>query len=226
VLIVTEYWRQRLLKRSVEEEKCSVVMNLPDEKIFKPIDKRRRSGFKLIYHGTLVHRYGVDIIIKAISILKEIIPEIELNIIGEGEELDSLIKLASKLSLKNIYFSKKFIPVTEIPQIIGNMDVGIVPNRINNFTKEILNAKLLEYVAMEVPVIVSRTPGIEYYFDDSMVVFFEPENENELAQKILWLYNEPNRREVLAKNAKKFFITYNWKQEGEKYYSIINNLKT
>ncbi|MBI4722649.1 MAG: glycosyltransferase family 4 protein [Candidatus Stahlbacteria bacterium] len=225
VLTVTEVWRIRLLKRGVQKEKCSVVMNLPDERIFKHIkyNTEEKEHFNLIYHGTLVKRYGVDIAIKAVSIIN--IPNIKLNIIGDGEELEELIKLAHSLSLQDkVYFSKKFIPVNVIPDIIAKMDVGLVPNRVNIFTNDILNAKLLEYVASGIPTIVSRTAGIEYYLDESKVVFFEPGNAEILAQKILWLYNNPAERIKLATNAKKFLTQYNWRNEKEKYCAIISSL--
>lgn len=226
ILVVTEIWRQRLVERSVQGKKCTVLMNLPDERLFKStphIAGLEKKHFNLIYHGTLVHRYGVDIAIRAVNILN--IPEIRLNIIGEGEELATLIKLVYELGLEDkVYFSKKFIPVNAIPELISKMDVGIVPNRLNNFTKDILNAKLLEYVAMGIPVIASRTRGIEYYFDNTMVAFFESGNAEELAQKIVWLYNNPEERTKLVVNAKKFLTQYHWMAEKEKYYNIISAL--
>ena len=223
VLIVTDIWRKKLLERSVAGKKCSVLMNLPDDSIFKPVSiKKRDKYFNLIYHGTLVERYGVDIAIRAVSILKNKIPEIRLSIIGQGEELSELIHLTEELSLEDkVYFNRKFVPVDEIPEIIAKMDVGIVPNRLNIFTQDILNAKLLEYVSMDIPAVASRTPGIEYYFDEEMVAFFEAGNVEELASRILWLYNNPKEREKLVANAKKFFEQHSWKKEKERYYRAI-----
>lgn len=227
VLVVTEIWRQRLIERGVTEKKCSVLMNLPDERIFKPIPQfiLKKEHFNLIYHGTLVNRYGVDIAIRAVNILKNTIPKIKLNIIGDGEELESLMELVNNLSLEDkVYFSKKFLPVNAMPDIISRMDIGVVPNRLNNFTKDILNAKLLEYIAMGIPVIVARTPAIEYYFDETMVTFFTPGDEEELAQKITLLYNNPEERTKLVVNAKKFLELHKWEKDKDKYYSIIMEL--
>ena len=223
VLIVTDIWREKLLRRGVDRRKCSVLMNLPDNSIFKPVSvKKSDKYFNLIYHGTLVERYGVDVAIRAVNILKGKIPEIRLNIIGEGETLSELIRLTKELSLEDkVYFNRKFVPVDEIPKIIAKMDIGIVPNRLNIFTQNILNAKLLEYVSMDIPAVASRTSGIEYYFDEKMVAFFEAGNVEELASRILWLYNNPKEREKLVANAKKFFDHHNWSKEKERYYRAI-----
>ena len=41
--------------------------------------------FLLVCHGTMLKRYGQDVAIKAIEIVKEKIPNIQLNILGVGE---------------------------------------------------------------------------------------------------------------------------------------------
>jgi glycosyltransferase involved in cell wall biosynthesis len=224
VFTVTEAWRDQLLQRGVGRGKCSVLMNLPDERLFKPqeLESPTKSVFNIVYHGTLVNRYGVDIAVNAVSILKDSIPEIRLNIIGEGEELERLIRLSRELSVEDrVYFSKGFAPVTTIPGILAEMDIGIVPNRLNDFTKDVLNAKLLEYVAMGLPVVVSRTPGVERYFDESMVSFFEPGNAEELAETILLLYRDKEERARLVKNAGNVLKRHSWAGEKKRYCGVI-----
>ena len=76
IFIVTEIWKNRLLKRGVPAKKCKVLMNSPDETIFKSIPVGARASlrvprpYNLVYHGTLVKRYGIDIAIKAIAIAR------------------------------------------------------------------------------------------------------------------------------------------------------------
>jgi len=226
VLTVTKLWKGRLQERSVRSAKCSVILNVPDDKIFKIINKKRDNKyFNLIYHGTIAKRYGIDVAIKAINIIKDEIPSIRFTILGEGDQLEEFINLTRKLSLENyIYFSKQFVPVEKLPTIIAQMDIGVVPNRNNEFAGEVLNGKLLEYVAMRIPVIVSKTIGIQQYFNDSMVMFFEPENVKDIARKILYLYRHPEERRKLIQNADKFNQKHNWRKEKQKYYEIVDRL--
>lgn len=217
VITVTEIWKKRLIKRGAGKNKCTVIMNLPDTKIFSPRKKNNSPNFNLVYHGTLVKRYGVDIAIKATAIAKKTIPNIKFNVIGTGEELENLIKLSNELKISdNLYFSKQFVPVLELPEILSNMDVGIVANRDDCFTKEVFNAKLQEYIAMDIPVIASRTIGIKQYLDDHSILFFTPDSEKELAEKIIYLYNTPLKRKQLTENAKRFFLSHNWRTESQK----------
>ena len=83
VITVSEHWRQALIQRGVPENKCSVVMNVADESIFHPngsghIRSTRNGEFRLIYHGSMHQRYGLDLAVEAIDRLRHEIPGIHL----------------------------------------------------------------------------------------------------------------------------------------------------
>lgn len=220
--------KNTLLRRSITNSKCSVIMNLPDNKIFNREKFRVKTNsdiFSLVYHGTVVERYGLDVAIKAISLVKDKIPNIKFYVYGEGDALPSLFSLTERLKLKNkIYFSERFVPWEKIPKLIGNKDIGISPRRKDKVTDTALSTKLLEYVAMGIPVIVSETTLTAKYFDNSMVMFFEAGNEEDLAKKIFYLYKNPKKRKKLVQNADMFNQDYNWEKEKQKYYRIIDEL--
>ena len=92
------------------------------------------------------------------------------------------------------------------------MDVGILGNRKNSATEVMLPVKMLEYMALGIPVIVPRLKGIEYYFSDDMVSYYESDNVNSMASVILKLYRYKKTRDKQAENAKIFFITYGWEK--------------
>ena len=102
VITVSEHWRQALIQRGVPEHKCSVVMNVADESIFRPSeDARPRSpgldGFRLIYHGTLVERYGLDLAVQAVAQVRHDIPQIHLTLIGLGDYVPHLTQMVQEL---------------------------------------------------------------------------------------------------------------------------------
>ena len=139
--------------------------------------------------------------------------------------IDSLLQLTRELKLEDhVYFSKQAIPVDDVPEWINRADVGIVPKRGSTFANEALSTKLLEFVAMGVPVVVSRTKASQTYFDDSMVMFFEPENEKDLARCVIELYQSPARRKELVRNANRFNEEHNWERYKNIYYHVIDGL--
>jgi len=92
------------------------------------------------------------------------------------------------------------------------MDLGIVGNRKNVATELMLPVKMLEYVALGIPVIVPRLKAIEYYFSDEMVCYFEPENIDSMASAILRLYKDKSLRKAQAEKAKAFVAQYGWEK--------------
>lgn len=228
LIAVNKVHLEALVNHRNPRRKFSIVMNTADEKMFHRLSNRKqvsKDRFKIIYHGTLVRRYGVDIAIKSINIVKEKIPNIRFEIYGDGEALDDLLRLTDDLSLNRyVYFSKQFVLMKELVKLILDADVAVVPNRDDCFTQYILPLKLLEYVAMEIPVISSRTRTIQAYFDDSMVRFFNPGDETDLADAILDFYRHPDRRKRFALNADRFNQRYNWAQQKQIYYQLIDSL--
>jgi glycosyltransferase involved in cell wall biosynthesis len=210
VITVSEHWRRALIERGVPAHKCSVVMNVADENIFHlPEDGRPRlpndSEFRLIYHGTIVHRYGLDLAIRAIAQVRHDIPNIHLTILGYGDQVDTLIQMTQEFGLdKHVTIHRELRPAEELPEIIRTADVGIVPYRDDVFTDGLLPTKLMEYAALGLPAIAARTTAIKAYFRDTMVEFFEPGDVDDLVRCICMLYKNPERLAELAQGCKKF----------------------
>lgn len=228
VITVTEVWRQTLIERGVPAEKASVVMNVADPRIFRRENGEQRPfpnghGFHIIYHGTFTHRYGVDLIIRAVEQARPFIPNIQATLLGGGEYRDELIQLTEELKLtRHIKISQTLLPASELPPLLQQADVGIVPNRSNIFTDGLLPTKLMEYVALGTPVIAARTPTITAYFDDQMVQFFTPDDVADLTRCIIRLGQDRNRRRQLTENADKFNQQYSWNKVAAHYVALID----
>ncbi len=217
-----------LIQHGNSVDKFIVLLNLPDPKIFshKTSDLPKvKTRYALIYHGMIAYRHGLQIVAHAISNLMDEISELEFIIIGEGDGVPDLINLVDQLNITRcVKFSNRFVPIEQLVPIILDADVGIVPILYDEFTKYMLPVKLLEYVALGKPVICSRTETIQAYFDDSMVLFFTPGNVTDLTEKILLLYKQPQIREQLIKNSDRFNHEYNWQQQKQLYYQLVDGL--
>ncbi|NIW62934.1 MAG: glycosyltransferase WbuB, partial [Gemmatimonadetes bacterium] len=61
-------------------------------------------------------------------------------------------------------------PVERVPALIAGADLGLVPCRRDPFVdKVMLPVRLLEYVVMGLPAVVSRVGTVEAYFGDDAV---------------------------------------------------------
>jgi glycosyltransferase involved in cell wall biosynthesis len=207
----------------VPRKKITVLMNLPNVEMFKPITTEKKGeGFRIVYHGTIAHRLGIDLIIRAMARVTERIPA-ELWIYGAGDYLPEALALSSQLGLEEkVHFSRKFFPVEQIPEIVCGMDLGIIGNRRNlACDRYMLPVKLLEYVYLGVPVVAPRLQVIARYFDDTMVRFYEPENVEQMAESVLELFHNREERERLALTAFKFYQKYNMKAQADRYLDLL-----
>jgi glycosyltransferase involved in cell wall biosynthesis len=229
VITVSEHWRQALIQRGVPEKKVSVVMNVADEIIFHPSEQARdyshiKESFRLIYHGTFVERYGLDLAIRAIDQLRWDIPGIHLTLIGRGEYLPYLIRLTDELNLKDYITIEKLHLAEELPDLILSCDLGIAPYKNDVFTDGLVPTKLMEYAALGIPAVAASTTAIQAYFKDTMAEFFEPNNLDDLVRCILFLYKNPDQMAKLAHGCDTFNEHYNWTKISAEYTSLIEGL--
>lgn len=229
VITVTDLWRQTLIERGVPAKKVSVVMNVADDRIFKRgyrNDSTPNKTFRLFYHGGLVPRYGLDMVVEAVAQLREELPNLRFVIHGSGGYKQHLADMAARMNLgDHIYFSNNFCTMEELPGLISGLaDVGVVPYRSDPFTDGILPTKLLEYTALGIPSIVSRTPVIEHYFDETMVEFFTAGDLSGLITSIRSLYYNHARMKGLVDESDKFNQRYNWSRQSADYVALVKRL--
>jgi glycosyltransferase involved in cell wall biosynthesis len=205
-------------------------MNVADEDIFHGPQTQyprppHKDAFRLIYHGTIVHRYGLDLALQAIAEVRKDIPNVHLTILGLGHDASALIEMAEELDLsKHVTIHKELRPAEELPDIIRAADVGVVPYRNDIFTDGLLPTKLMEYAALGLPAIAARTTAIETYFRNTMVEFFEPNNADDLARCIRFLYHNPHRLAELTQGCEKFNRRYNWTTISAEYVALVEEL--
>ena len=116
------------------------------------------------------------------------------------------------------------MPISDLPSLIAVADVGVVPYRRGVFTDGILPTKLMEYISLNMPVIASRTPAIDTYFDETMVEFFEPESIDGLADCIVRLHTDETRRQQLVQGGQTFRQRHSWEMISTDYVTLVKRL--
>jgi glycosyltransferase involved in cell wall biosynthesis len=228
-IAVHKVQREVLVRHGNPPGKFIELLNLPDPALFSrntssPV-RRREAGLRLIYHGTISNRHGLQVLLKAMAILASELQGLELHMIGDGDAVPALLHLRTELGLsRNVRFSPGFIPPEEIVPLLLAADAGVVPTIVDAFTRFMLPVKLLEYVALGLPVICSRTRTVEAYFDDGMVCFFRPGDPYDLAQVIRDLYWNPDRRAEICSQAERFNRDYRWDQHKSSYFRLVDEL--
>jgi glycosyltransferase involved in cell wall biosynthesis len=229
VIVANHIWQDRLLSRSLKPGKCTVLLNSPDRSIFKEgaaKATKSHSGERvsLLYPGSIHWHQGLDLAIRAFGLIYTEVPDVDFHIYGEGPLKRDLVELVQTLHLENRVFFHKPIALREVAAVIARADIGIVPKRSDNFGNEAFSTKIFEFMAVGVPVIVADTMIDKYYFDDSIVHFFQAGNEKDLALRMLELIQDPERRRLQAERAAKFVNQHDWTARKQEYLGLVDGL--
>jgi glycosyltransferase involved in cell wall biosynthesis len=225
VIASNHIWQKRLEGRSVAESKVTTILNYPDTQVFHPKGRDRDNGkLILLYPGTLTYHQGLDIAVRAFSLIKNKVPEAEFHIYGSGDQSAFLKSLVAQLGLENRVFFKGSLAVEQMVRVIENADLGIVPKRGNGFGNEAFSTKILEFMAMGVPVIIPDTEVDSFYFNENVAKFFRANDEKSLADAMSLLIGDGAVRETLVRNATEFVKKYTWDVNQHIYLDLINSL--
>ncbi|MFP4013483.1 MAG: glycosyltransferase family 4 protein [Chitinispirillaceae bacterium] len=226
VIVANHIWHQRLITRSVSPRKCSVVMNYPDPHIFVPSCQKRfpRKRFVMVYPGTLSIHQGLETAIRAVDRLKKKIPELEFRIYGKGTDEEYFLNLVRELGLEDRVIFNGIVPIERLPQVIAQADMGVEPKLSRTFGNEAFSTKILEFMAMGVPVVASDTLVHTHYFDNSQLQFFRSEDVDDLVSCILRVKTNGQLRSRLVRNSLKFMKENNWEVKKHLYHSVVDSL--
>lgn len=231
VLTVNEACRQLFAARSCPAAKIAVVMNSPDEGMFRfrappfrPLGSPE-ARFVVMYHGSLVERHGLDLAVAALGRVREVIPGAELRIFGkptaflrevlcsvEGTPLGAAVRYLGEKDLEDI-----------VPEIV-QCDVGIIPNRRSIFTEINTPTRIFEYISQGRPVVAPRSRGILDYFGPDELFLFELGNAADLAAQILAVWREPERARASVLQAQTVCRRLRWSVQRHEFMSVVHAL--
>jgi glycosyltransferase involved in cell wall biosynthesis len=247
VVTVTDQARLRVEGRGVGVGRTTVVMNSPDERVFgparAPVQWPAEGPLRVLYHGGLAPRFGVQSLIEAWRHLRERAapggrlggrapsghrseraPRLHLRVCGSGEDRDRLAALAAEIDPERIDVAPRPVPFERIPAELQEAHIGVVPTLHDRFTELLLPVKLLEYVHMGLPVISSRLPGISGYFSERELREFTPGDPVDLARAIESVCADPQTARERAARATQKLSGIAWEQQRARYLALVDEL--
>lgn len=232
VLTPNRSFKDLFAARSCRPEKIEIVMNSPEERIFDPNRHadaepapRTDGEFRVMHHGSILHRHGVDLLVVAIARLRRQIPGLVLDIYGFRDPfLDVVLQTAVDHGISDIvrYHGPK--TQAEIAAAIRECDVGVVPNRLSPFTNLNFPTRLFEYLSMHRPVIAPNTTGIRDYFGHDDLITFEPENVDSLVERLAWVHAHRTEAQAVVARGIAVYRQHLWQHERRRLTAIAARL--
>lgn len=205
------YRNVKYLPNTIDEEWIKIAKR----EDIKKIDKIRT----ICYIGNFGKHKGVDLLIKSLPILLRKV-EVRLKIIGFDEDNDKLNitmlkKLSHQLELGNYVEFMDRLPHLLLSTVLRNSSALVLPS----ICTENCPLVILEAMALGVPVIASNIGGIpELVKEGKTGYLFKPGNFNDLADKLIKLFNNPSLVNEMGKYAQTLFNKY---YNPKKHYSQL-----
>jgi glycosyltransferase involved in cell wall biosynthesis len=226
-------FEQILLKRGVPKQKITEIHNSADPQHFPeelrcplPFDSSSNEDrpFIFMYHGTLTKRKGLDKAIRALAIARQCVPQLRLDIQGNGEELSFLKELAATLGVSDSVIFTEMCPAYKVVKFVIHGDAGIIPSECNGFEEYVLPTKAYEFVWMHRPVIASDTYAIRSMFRPESISLCDPEQPESFAQAMIDLYRNAEKRSNMIANAFEDYLPFRGEVMVERYQQLLLSL--
>ncbi|MFW6034774.1 MAG: glycosyltransferase family 4 protein [Halothermotrichaceae bacterium] len=216
VIVCSQYMKAEVKNLfQVPEDKIKVIANGVNEKNYKCDDYN--PGFRndyaspdeymVYYVGRLVREKGIQVLIQAVPEILNYKANTKVVISGRGPYLEHLKNQAEFLGIADRIYFTGFVSDETRNKLYQAADMAVFPSLYEPF-----GIVALEAMITKTPVIVSNVGGLtEFVQDGKTGLFVNPNDPQQLADKILYLLDNQDTADDIAntgyKMAKKY---YSW----------------
>jgi glycosyltransferase involved in cell wall biosynthesis len=154
---------------------------------------------QFIYVGRLVFYKNVEILVKAINIVKNQENKIKLVIVGGGPQLEMIQEMVRNMNLEENITIKGYVTSEEKIKIISQSNAMLFPSKCEGF-----GLVILESWQQNRPVIASDIPPMSDIIQHEKTgLIVDPNDEKKWAEKIIQLIKNPSISDEMGKKGNK-----------------------
>ena len=211
IVSVTNSFKKTLINRGVDGNKIKVVTNGVDISRFSPRPKDRglvekyslSDTFIAGYIGTHGMAHALETLLHAAEKLQksEEGSNIRFLFLGHGAQKNSLMGMAERMGLTNVIFIDS-VSKDEVAGYWSLLDVSVIHLKKTPLFETVIPSKLFECMGMGIPIlhgVAGESAAI--VTKEGVGLTFEPENVEELVEKLLYLRREREFYKAMQKNA-------------------------
>lgn len=227
LIAVTPHAGARFNARGVGVGKTTIMINAPNEAVFgapRAVEVAfEAAALRLVYHGGLAERYGVESLLRALPLVRRHLPRATLDVYSQmatGPEAARLRAIAPQ----GATIHTEPIDHRDVPVVLERADVGVVPTVLDDFTRLLLPVKLMEYVHMALPVVASDLPIVRETFGPDALELVPPGDSSALAAGVLRIARDPARAAARARLATERLQPLAWREQVDRYTALVDEL--
>jgi len=177
----------------------------------------------MMYHGVLSPSRGLQETLKAIGVLKKEGLDIGFLILGDGKAKHELESLLRDLKLEENVVLHPPVSYERVPAYISGCDLGILPFPSLNWWRVSSPLKLMEYLAMAKPVLVTEIEAHRDVIGDcSCGIFMKSSCQDEIVNGIKNVLRVKDRLPEMGQEGKRIVSTrYTWQKQAERLINFL-----
>lgn len=229
IWVVVEENRQRLINVGIDKNKIAVISNVPEISRSKTnnqlLSRKPSSCFRMIYVGLLDSFRDLSLILHSLRYILKKDDNIDMLIVGDGEERYKLESLTQTLKMESIVKFTGWVKPEHLPEFIKRSDVGLIPHKLNELTQTTIPNKFFDYMMAGLPVLATDMEPVRRIIEKEQCGLIIPNDPKEVANIIFRLKASPALLAEMGSNGKKaVFERYNWHIESNKILKTIDGL--
>ncbi len=169
----------------------------------------------------LSHEKGLDLLLRAAARLIERGTPLRVVLAGDGPRRRHLERLAERLGLTGCVDFRGEVPHEQVPAVLAELDIFVMPSRAEGF-----GVAALEAQAMELPVVASRVHGIPDVVEDSRTgLLVRPGDVEALAAALGRLAGDADLRSAMGRAGRAFVQErYRWEENAAQMERLYHHL--
>ena len=193
IITLAETMKEDFIREGIPEKKIFIVPNGVDTSKFAPrpypTELAERLGLcsdsvTIGHIGSIRNLEGLRWLLKAGKTLLARHPQIEILIVGDGDELASLQRLTKELNLDSVVRFTGAVPHEDILDYYALIDIFAIPRVRSRVTELVTPIKPYEAMAMRKAIIVSDVAALREIVDDGTTgIVCNADDPDDLAQK-------------------------------------------
>ncbi len=157
--------------------------------------------------------------------VRKSIPNARLTVCGKRTEyFESVMEAARQRGFADAVDYLGVKDVYGIVEAIKNCDLGVIPNHRNIFTEINTPTRIFEYLALGKPVVAPKARGIQDYFTEADLIFFELGDAEDLARQIEFAASNNDVVQRTVEQGQKVYLEHTWSLEKANFVNTIVNL--
>jgi glycosyltransferase involved in cell wall biosynthesis len=227
VIVVVEEMKARISKTGFNKSNIVVLQNTVDYNSIKIEPQvKKDSKFRLFYAGGInVHR-GLQVVLRAIKIVKKEIPQILFEIAGSGKYESFLWDFVLKHEISENVNFHGWLPYTEMIRLLQKSDVAVIPHLRSIQTDNSSPNKLFQYAYLKKPILASNCISVSRILNEMNAgLIYVQEDAFELAAKLIKLCKDLDLRKQLGNAGHQAVVSkYNWQQSVAEFLEMYKKL--